>query len=473
MAKVQPIVFGYFNDKPLAKELQDTVLAKSDYSQNILGKYNEYFTDKYTLATVCLGDSKTYSIGTLKGIVGQVLELFPTTSIVITDTFMLKSRDLKAVVETFILAAAQYNYTFDKYKTTNTPKEQKKINFFGTNRDKVTEYVTAAMILSQNINLAKDLGNEPPNKLTPTVFAQQIIDFAEAETLSYLRFKGKEALEDIHAKALLAVNQGSRGDAELVGVEYIGNPLSKKTIGLVGKGITFDTGGYSLKQVTTIVNMKSDMCGAATLFAAFKTIVEYKLPINIVLVIATTDNVISRDAYLPDDVIETMNGKTVQIVSTDAEGRLVLADALTFIQREYNVNEIIDAATLTGAAVAALGAQFTAGFSNNDEIYRQFEDVTAITDEHMWRMPLHPVYTKGVRSAYTADITNKPSANGGHASYAAAFLQEFIENDTPWLHLDIAAVASYTSPQFGYGQGATGIMVNTVVKYLENKANLI
>lgn len=469
MSKIQPIIFGYFNNQPLAKELQDTRLAKSEYSLNAVGTFNEYSSDKYTLITVALGDSESYTIDTLKKVLKINIERFPQNFIVITDTFVAQSSQLKSVIETFVLQVSLCNYTFDKYKTIKPEHELYQVNFFGNDRQKVAEYVKEAKILAKNIDVTKDLVNEPSNKLTPEKLADVILAFAEDKKLSYVQFKGREALMDINAKAILAVNQGSSEDAVLLGVEYVGDPLSKETIGLVGKGITFDTGGYSLKPVTSIVNMKSDMGGAATLFGAFRTIVEYKLPINVALVIATTDNVVSRDAYKPDDVIETMQGKTVEIVSTDAEGRLVLADALTFIQREYHVTEIIDAATLTGAAVAALGTEFTAGFSNKQSLYNAFEKQTEETNEYIWQMPLHPVFTKGVQSAFAADLTNKPSATGGHASYAAAFLQEFVENDTPWLHLDIAGVASYASPQNGYGRGATGIMVNTVVKYLASK----
>lgn len=468
MKKAKPIVFGYFTDKELHMELADTPIAKSEYSEDTVGTYCEFLTKDHHLATVCLGAYGDYSIDVLNTVLSKLQSNLATETIWIIDNFVTENVPMEQVIPTIVLAREEMSYAFTKYKTKAVPNKQYVIDFFGADRQKIEKLTIKANILAQNIKLAKDLGNEPPNKLVPEALADIIAAFAEKQNLPYKRFSGREELAEIQAHALLAVNQGSRLQAELITVEYIGNPMSTDTIALVGKGITFDTGGYSLKAVTSIVSMKCDMCGASTAFAAFKTAVEYQLPINVVLAIASTDNLISAEAYKPDDIIETMNGKTVEIVSTDAEGRLILADTLTFVQRNYPITKIIDMATLTGAAVISLGEQVTAVFSNNDAACAEVVASAEKAKELVWRMPLLDIYTTGVRSSKVADLTNKPSDYGGHASYAAAFLKEFIENDIPWVHLDIAGPAYYKAAKYGKKAGTTGVMIKSLVQLLED-----
>ena len=263
---------------------------------------------------------------------------------------------------------------------------------------------------------------------------------------------------------ILGVNRGSVQPPKMIVVKYQGTPRFENITALVGKGLTFDTGGYCLKPRSGMEAMKGDMGGAASAFGAFQVAVRLNLPVNLLLVIPSTDNMISGDAIKPGDILTTMSGKTVEVTNTDAEGRLILADGITFA-KHLGASKIIDLATLTGAIIAALGADTTGAFTNNQAFLDEFQKAADLTNEYMWQMPLFPRDQKALRNSDVADLNNAPIGKPG-AIMAAAFLKEFVE-DTPWIHLDIAGTAdSKTAYDLG-PKGGTGVMVRTIAKYLE------
>ncbi|MGL5042681.1 MAG: leucyl aminopeptidase family protein [Culicoidibacterales bacterium] len=463
---MKTIIFGYFTDEPLHEELVGTPLEKQGYRNNSVGKYSEFLTENHQIATVSLGEKTKYCCKTFNKVLEEISLIISKKTIWIVDNYITEKCSAEDVIEAIILAKDNWNYCFEKYKTNNSRAEQYTIDLFGKNMEEINEISQKINILSNSISLAKDLGNEPPNKLSAKKLIGIIEEFASKNELKVKRILGKEELQVAGAHAVLAVNAGSNNEAGIICVQYQGNPKSTQSIALVGKGVTFDTGGYSLKTANSIVSMKSDMCGAATAFASFKTAVEYQLPINLVLAVVSTDNMISQNAYLPDDVISTMLGKTVEIVSTDAEGRLILADALTYAQKHYDISLIIDIATLTGAAVMSLGEQTTAVIANNQEIADKFLASTKAVNEYAWQMPLNEIHSKAIRNSNVADLTNKPSDYGAAVSFAAAFIHEFIENQTPWIHLDIAGPAYYKTAKYGKKAGATGTMIKSLLHFL-------
>lgn len=467
-------IIGFFIDEKLPVELGSTNLKEENLTDFKLGDVQLVVSEisNERVYAFCLGNHEQYSVEQFKSALEIAIDLFPENAYWLLDTMISKQKEvfLSEIIKNIHLICEATQYTFDKYKT-NKETRKKMMTHLYSRDAQLDEYIEEAEKLTAVLTEVKNLVNEPPNKLTPKIFGAYLVEFAQNHQLHIKRYQERYQLEKIQAHALLAVNQGSKESAELVILEYEGNPETKDVIALVGKGVTFDTGGYSLKAVGSMPTMKTDMAGAATVFGVFRLAVEKKLPVNLVMAVALTDNMLNEKAYLPDDVIHTMNGKTVEIVSTDAEGRLILADALTYMQKHYQVKYLIDVATLTGAAIQALGDEITAIFSNDSQFAQSFITAAESVYEPVWQLPLHDIYSRGIRSSLVADLTNKPQAAGGFSSYAAAFLQEFIDEMTPWLHIDIAGTAYYKSKKQRRHAGASAVMVQSIFKYIQLLAN--
>ena len=357
------------------------------------------------------------------------------------------------------------SYAFDKYRTRNLDEYEKKLKTLRI----VTPDVTAAKkahaglaAVAEGIFFARDLVNEPPNFLYPAEFARR----AKAQ-LSKLGVKveilGEAEMKKQGFGALLGVGQGSARESQLVVMQWNGGPSSKKDkksarpIALVGKGVCFDSGGLSIKVGAGMQGMKGDMAGAAAVTGTLLALAARKAKVNVVGVIGLVENMPDGGAFRPDDVLTSLSGQTIEVLNTDAEGRLVLADALTYTQRRFKPRFIIDLATLTGAIVAALGFEHAGIFSNDDELVRRMQAAGRYTGERVWQLPLDPFYDKMIRSKI-ADMKNIGGANSGSIT-AAQFLLRFIEKDTAWAHLDIAGVAwqdgeqKPTIPSWGTGWG--------------------
>jgi leucyl aminopeptidase len=365
------------------------------------------------------------------------------------------------------------SYAFDKYRTRNLEEYERKLKAI---RIVVPDIAAAKKAyagldaVAEGIFLARDLVNEPPNILYPEEFARR----AKAR-LSKLGVKvevlGEAEMKKQGFGALLGVGQGSARESQLVVMQWNGAPTSKKSkstkpFALVGKGVCFDSGGLSIKVGAGMQGMKGDMAGAACVTGTILALAQRKARVNVVGVVGLVENMPDGGAFRPDDVLTSLSGQTIEVLNTDAEGRLVLADALTYTQRRFQPRALIDLATLTGAIVQTLGFEHAGIFSNDDELVRRVQAAGRFTGERVWQLPLDPFYDKMIRSKI-ADMKNIGGANSG-AITAAQFLKRFIEKDMAWAHLDIAGVAwqdgeqKPTIPSWGTGWGVR--LLNRLMK---------
>lgn len=344
------------------------------------------------------------------------------------------------------------NYSFEKYQT----KEDKlhsihSLDIF-TTFPEANKIAGRATMLANNTIIARDLVNEPANYLKPADLAKKAVDYLDSTDVDVKVYDFND-IKKLDMKAFIAVAQGSDAEPKLIVMNYQGDPSSKEKLALVGKGLTFDSGGYSIKPTDGMASMKSDMAGSATVIGAIKSIAEAKLKVNVVAIVAACENMISGKAYLPGDVIGSMNGKTIEVLNTDAEGRLTLADAITYAIRKEHVTKVVDIATLTGAVLVALGLDYAGGFTNNEEFYEKLEKAGKMSNEKLWRLPIDNNLKDMVKSEI-ADLKNIGGRFAG-SSTAAAFIGEFTE-DIPWIHIDIAGTSG-TDKDLAYcRKGATG-----------------
>lgn len=402
------------------------------------------------LVIVGLGDKKKTQ-QEYRDVFQNLAKLLNQDATVFLDSFIGSSK-ISVVAKLFAEELTSSKYVFDQLKSKPAPRKDISINYVSS-KD-VSSIIDEGFIVGSAMNSAKTLVNLPHNLLNSIDLANYATDLAKKYGFK-AKIYDKPEIEKMGMTAFLAVNQGSAIPPKLIVLKYQGLPKWSDPITLVGKGLTFDTGGYNIK--TNSKNMKSDMGGAATVLGVIEAAARLKMKVNILVIIASTDNMISGDAFVPDDVITAANGKTIEIFSTDAEGRLTLADALWFAQTKENADHIIDFATLTGAVVVALGG-YTGVFTNNRKMVKQYLDAAEREQELAWELPIGDFFVKAIQGK-VADIDNAGTRAGG-ASAAAAFLQEFIEPKTKWVHCDIAGTATDAN-NFG-----TGSMVRTTLEYL-------
>ena len=360
------------------------------------------------------------------------------------------------------------SYRFEKYRTKNLDEQEKRLASLTVAVADVAAAKKAYAGLgavADGTFLARDLVNEPPNILYPVEFARR----AKA-ALTRLGVKvevlGEEQMKRLGFGALIGVGQGSSRESQLVVMQWNGARKKGAPIALVGKGVCFDSGGLSLKPGSAMMGMKGDMAGAAAVTGAMLTLAARKAKVNVVGVIGLVENMPGPDSIRPDDVLKSLSGQMIEVLNTDAEGRLVLADALTYTQRRFKPKVIVDLATLTGAIVATLGFEHAGVFSNDDRLAERLTDAGRYTGERVWRLPLDPAYDKMIRSKI-ADVKNIGGANSG-AITAAQFLKRFIEDGMAWAHLDIAGVAwqdgeqKVLAPSWATGWGVR--LLNRLVK---------
>jgi leucyl aminopeptidase len=330
-------------------------------------------------------------------------------------------------------------YRFDRFKSTDpddpSPPRLDSLTLLGA--EGVAEAVEVSRVCAEAQNRARDLQSLPSNVATPSYLAVRAEEIAAAHDSIGIEVLGREEIAAREMGGLVAVSQGSAEDPRLIVLRYDGGG-SGKTLGLVGKGVTFDTGGISLKTAAGMHEMKMDMSGAAAVLEAVGAIAELGLPLNLIAVIPSTENMPSGTAIKPGDIITQYNGKTVEINNTDAEGRLILADALAYAV-EQGAERVVDIATLTGAVMIALGSTYAAVISNDDELASELEEIGRETGELVWRLPLHAEY-KALMKGTFADLTNAAAKRKAGTISAAGFLEEFV-GETPWAHLDIAGTA--------------------------------
>jgi leucyl aminopeptidase len=324
--------------------------------------------------------------------------------------------------------------------------------------------VKAGEIIGEASNLSRDISVEPPNKLTPLALAARAQAMAKANGLS-CEVLDQDRMRQLGMGALLGVAQGSAEPGAMVIIEYKPAKASSDTrLALIGKGVTFDTGGISIKPSEGMEKMKYDMCGAAAVIGAMQAIARLKPSIAVTGIVPTVENMPGSKAQRPGDIVTSLSGKTIEILNTDAEGRLILADAITYA-KQLGCTHLVDAATLTGAIVVALGNNQSGVFTNNDELLGQWMSAAKSSGEKMWHMPADDEYRELLKTVY-ADIGNVGGRAGG-ASSAAVFLKEFV-GDTPWIHVDIAGTAWLDDAKPYMAKGPTGIPIGTFVKLAQN-----
>ena len=377
----------------------------------------------------------------------------------------VKDRDNAWKVQQQILAFDAAAYRFDEFKTVTKSKSAQfsRLNIFTPNsgaRD-ISEEVRIGQSLVNGLKLTKDLANTPANYCTPSHLAEHAKDLAAQYKTLTVNVLTEAAMEKLGMGALLSVSKGSEQPAKLITLKYTGAAKAAKPVVLVGKGVTFDSGGISLKAGPAMDEMKYDMCGAATVFGVISAIAEAKLPINVVGVVPATENLPDGMASKPGDIVTSMSGQTIEILNTDAEGRLILCDALTYSAR-FKPDVVVDIATLTGACIMALGHATTALMSNNDALADDLFAAGETSDDRAWRLPLWDIYQQQIDSPFAdmANVGGRPAGSITAACFLARYTQKY-----HWAHLDIAGTAWRSSGP----KGATGRPVSLLVQYLRSR----
>jgi len=381
------------------------------------------------------------------------------------------SKGLQALAEGVLLA----NYTLDDYKH----KEDKKKAFPGVeeihfaadskaNLASLKKSLATAEIISESINFARRLGDLPGNLMTPDILAKETVKAARGIAKLKVTVWDKVTIKKEKMGGLYGVSTGSSNDPRFIILDYSGEAKTKKPLIFVGKGLTFDSGGISIKPSAQMDDMRYDMCGGANVIAAVLAIAKLGLKINVMAMIPASENMPGPAANRPGDILTIRNGKTVEVRNTDAEGRLLLADALVYAS-EKNPAAIIDAATLTGAIVVALGNLHTGYFTRDDKLSEKIKKATQDSGELVWPMPIHDSHVSDMKGNL-ADYSNISSLKGASSSTAAAFLSEFVGEGIPWAHFDVAGTAWFTGNRLPYNpkKGASGVMVRTFVELAKN-----
>ncbi|MFC5472551.1 leucyl aminopeptidase [Paraherbaspirillum soli] len=382
----------------------------------------------------------------------------------------IKDRDLAWAIRTSILVLRENSYRSDglKSKKETTSEGVKKVAFLATTAQGAAakEAVAHGLALANGIELTKDLGNLPGNFCTPTYLANTAKKLAKDFKLT-VEVLDRKQLEALKMGSFLSVTRGGDEPPKFIVLKHLGGKAKDAPTVLVGKGITFDSGGISLKPGAAMDEMKYDMCGAASVLGTFRAIAELKLKLNVIGVIPATENMPSGSATKPGDIVTSMSGQTIEILNTDAEGRLVLCDALTYVER-FKPAAVVDIATLTGACITSLGHHnsglFTRHDSAHDELANELLSAGKATGDTAWRMPIEDSYQEQLKSNF-ADMANIGGSAGGSIT-AACFLERYTKNYT-WAHLDIAGTAWKNGP----AKGATGRPVSLLTTFLMNRAD--
>jgi leucyl aminopeptidase len=416
------------------------------------------------------GKAKTFSAAELRKLAGAAVRTLKSKSIrsfafVVPETAIPSSQGLRAIVE----GAFVGNFDPGYYKSDRTEKDQKidalTIVVHGNAHDAkaMESAMQAGRIVAESQNFARDLVNEPSNRMTPTMMADRAKKMAAEVGLNCETY-GADKIKQLKMGAFWGVAQGSDEPPALIVLRY--DPVGaadKIHLGLVGKAVTFDTGGISIKPADGMEKMKYDMAGGATMIGVMRAIALLKPKVKVTAVICATENMPSGKAQKPGDVQIAMSGKSIEIINTDAEGRLVLADGLSYA-RQLGCTHLVDAATLTGAVVVALGYVNAGIFASDDAMYERFANANKQAGEKMWRLPLDDEYKENLKSNI-ADMVNAGSRWGG-AIFAAMFLKEFAE-DTPWIHLDIAGTAWMEEAKPWIAKGPSGIALRSLVEFVK------
>jgi len=478
------VVVGVYEGRKLSASAQDIDNASGHYLSDVIrrgdldGKpgttlllHNVPKIPSDRVLLVGLGREREFGENTYRGALAAATKALKSTgtteaTVCLTD-LPVKRRDTSWKVEQAVLCIMDGVYRFDrlKSKASETKRALRKVVLHVARRNEIAEGETSiarGQAIAEGVSLAKDLGNLPGNICTPTYLAEQAQEIGKRHGIKVEVLEQKD-MEKLGMGSFLAVARGSRQPPKLIVMEYHGGAREQRPVALVGKGVTFDTGGISIKPSPEMDEMKFDMCGAASVLGTMKAIALMKLPMNVIGVVPATENMPDGNAVKPGDIVTTMSGQTVEILNTDAEGRLILCDALTYVEK-FKPGAVVDIATLTGAMVISLGNVATGLFANSDPLARELLAAGDTAWDRAWHLPLWDDYQEQLKSNF-ADIPNIGSRAGG-AITAACFLSRFTKA-YPWAHLDIAG----TAWKSGAEKGATGRPVAMLTHFLLKRAS--
>lgn len=446
------------------------MLKKEDFSGKVGHTLLLHDVPNITAARVMLvgcGDPKNIDDHIFRRIIGRAIAAVNSTGAKEAISYLseldVKNRAIYWKIRQSIECISDAVYSFNEFKSKKNSKQFKlHAVAFGLVREKdksaANKAIQDGVAITDAMQLVKNLGNLPANVCTPTYIAKQAQQLAKQQKSLKVRILEAPELKKLGMGALLAVAKGSHEPPKLITLQYNGGKKTAKTIVFVGKGVTFDTGGISLKPPPLMDEMKYDMCGAATVLGVMQAAAKLRLPINLVGVIPTVENMPGGGATRPGDIVKTLSGQTVEILNTDAEGRLILCDALTYSER-FNPDIVIDIATLTGAIVVALGNMAAGLFTNDEPLAKALLEASSLSADRIWRMPLWEEYGESLSSNF-ADIANVGAREAG-SSIAAYYLSQFTKK-FHWAHLDVAG----TAWKSGKEKGATGRPVPLLVQFL-------
>ena len=413
------------------------------------------------------GNAKKFSTYDLRRLAGVAVRALKSRGIRSFAFVAPASIPAEEAVRAIVEGAHVGNFDPDYYRSDRKDEKIDELTVVASgDKSTLERALNEAQVIGESQNFTRDLVNEPSNRMTPTILADRAKKMC-AEVGLQCEVYGADKIKEMKMGAFWSVAQGSDEPPALIVMRYEpANAPQKPMLGLVGKGITFDTGGISIKPADGMEKMKYDMAGGATMIGAMRAIALLKPKVKVIGIVCATENMPSGKAQKPGDVQIAMSGKSIEIINTDAEGRLVLADGL-FYARQLGCTHLVDAATLTGAVVVALGYNNAGIFANDDEMYNRFHTANAKAGEKMWRLPLDDEYKEQIRSSI-ADIVNSGGRWGG-AITAAMFLKEFAE-DTPWIHLDIAGTAWMEDQKPWIAKGPSGIALRSLVEFVKSFA---
>ena len=474
--KTELLVIGCFLNEDYSDLLnrlnEEISIAAKEIISNIqkFGLFNELYTfakiPAKKILFIGLGNKNEFNTEKSRIISGKIIQYLREFKI--KELSIIPFNSSNEIIESLIEGIILSSYSFEKFKTTKENNNISKVSILiESNSKEWQKIIDEISVICKSVNDAREISNLPPNECSPDHLAKIALNIKDQKIKS--KIINIDTMKDIGLNGLVSVGSGSINSPKLIVIEYKGGKNEDKPILLVGKAVTFDSGGISLKPSEKMEEMKFDKCGGVNVIAIMKSLPLLKIKNNVIGIIPAAENMPSNSSYRPSDIINMYNGKSVEVLNTDAEGRLILADALTFGIKQYNPKLIIDMATLTGACIIALGTNVAGIIGNNEKLIRKIIDTSKITDEKLWELPLFEEYHDQIKSK-NADIKNIGGRAAG-AITAAAFLSNFVEN-TPWVHLDIAGTAwnqegsltkSYNPP------GATGFGIRTIIKFIMNE----
>lgn len=475
-----PIVTAVFEEAVLSEsakaydQITQGVLSRALKNNRFKGKFEEIIKiscpsgmDASDLYIIGLGKASELTPSKFEELGAKIISSIPknlhaTVVVDINDKQLSNNNEANAQIASGVLLRS---WQFNKYKTKKKDEPVlKNIVFITPHVEASKQAFLPLQAVAEGVFLARHVVTEPPNVIYPESMAEIAKD--ELKSLGVkVEILDEKDMKKLGMGALLGVGQGSIRESRLIVLSWMNGPKDQKTVAIVGKGVTFDTGGISIKPSNGMEDMKYDMGGSAVVLGLMKALALRKAKVNVVGVMGMVENMPSGSAQRPADVVTSMSGQTIEVVNTDAEGRLVLADALWYTQDRFKPQIMIDLATLTGAITVALGHEYAGLFSNNDQLADALFESGQSTHEPVWRFPMGKNYDRDIDSDI-ADVKNVGSGRGAGSTTAAQFLQRFV-NDVPWAHLDIAGMAWDKKPKPLSGKGATGYGVRLLNEYVQ------